>query len=63
MVLVLTVMAGGGRRSNRVNDVVGVAQPSSPSPPTPPTYLPCVGDKGAQSGENGGFELGGERRG
>jgi hypothetical protein len=57
MVLVLTVMARGGRRRILVKEVVGVAQlPSpplllSPSPPTPPTYLPCAWEKRAQRGE------------
>jgi hypothetical protein len=54
MVLVLIVMAGGGRRSIRVDEVVGVAQPpSSPSlsPPIPPTYLPCMQEKRARREE------------
>jgi hypothetical protein len=49
MVLVLTVMAGGGLRSILVDEVVGVAQPSSP--PTPPTYLPWTREKRAWRGK------------
>jgi hypothetical protein len=44
MVLLLTVIAGGGRRNVRLDEEVGVAQPPSPpspSPLTPPTYLAC----------------------
>jgi hypothetical protein len=54
MVLVHTVMAGVGRRSIQVDEVIGLAQPPSPPlplPPIPPTYLPCRPNKRARSGE------------
>jgi hypothetical protein len=54
MVLLLTVIAGGGRRSVRLDEEVGVPQPSSapsPSPLTTPTYLACRPDKRAGKGE------------
>jgi hypothetical protein len=38
-VLLLTVIAGGGRRSGGLDEVVEVAL--TPSPPTSPAYLAC----------------------
>jgi hypothetical protein len=52
MVLLLTVTAGGGRRSVRLSELVGVARrPLPSSPPTPPTYLACRPKKRAGRGE------------
>jgi hypothetical protein len=55
--MLLIVIARGGRRSQEIDEVVGVALLSSL-----PTYLACRRETRAGRG-NGGFEGGGERKG
>jgi hypothetical protein len=43
LVILLTIIAGGRRRSGELDEVVGVPLP--PSPPTSPIYLACRPEK------------------
>jgi hypothetical protein len=66
MVILLTFLVGGRRKSGELDGVVGVALPQ----PTPPTYLACRPEKTDEMGEmalsksavRGGVEISGRSR-